>query len=60
MNATGLLFLIVGVFVIVNAGNFLQVIQGKAKINVATGSRSSTAQTTTPSNTSAPKGQAGG
>ena len=59
MNATGLLFLIVGVFVIVNAGNFLQVIQGKAKINVATGSRSSTTQTTS-SNTSAPKGQAGG
>jgi hypothetical protein len=57
MNATQLLFLIVGIFVIVNAGNFLQVFQGKAKINVTTGSRS-TPQATTTSNTTA-KGQAG-
>ncbi len=62
MSAIQLLFLVVGIFVIVNAGNFLQVFQGKAKIAVATGSRS-TSTGTTPStsagSTSAPKGQAG-
>jgi hypothetical protein len=40
MNATQLLFLLVGVFVIANAGNFLQVFEGKATINVVKGSRS--------------------
>jgi hypothetical protein len=41
MNATQLLFLLIGVFIVVNAGNFLQVFEGKAKINVVKGSRTS-------------------
>ena len=61
MNATQLLLLIVGVFVIVNAGNFLKVFQGQAKINVATGSRSSSSspQPAAASTTGTPKGAAG-
>lgn len=33
MSATSLLFLLIGVFIILNAGNFVQVIQGKAHVS---------------------------
>lgn len=59
MNATGILFLIVGAFLVINAGNILQVYQGKATIGISTGSRSTpTATTSTPATTA--KGAAGG
>ena len=61
MNATQLLLLIIGVFIIVNVGNILQVFQGKAKINVATGSRnsSSSPQPSAASSNTVAKGAAG-
>lgn len=54
MNATGLLLLLVGVFIIINVGNFLQVLQGKAKIGYTAPSRS--ASSTITGGSSAPKG----
>ncbi len=47
MSATSLLFIIIGVFVIFNAGNIAQVLQGNAKVNyTGAGKRTDTTSTT--------------
>lgn len=43
MSATSLLFVLIAIFIILNAGNLAQVVQGKAKFSFqGTGSRSKT------------------
>lgn len=46
MTSTGLLFVLIGVFVVINAGNFVGVIQGNKSIAGMTGSSTTTTTTT--------------
>lgn len=54
MNATALLLVIIGVFIILNAGNLAQVVQGNAHFSFqGSGSRSSNTTVTVPHGASA-------
>ncbi len=46
MSATGLLFVLIGIFVIVNAGNLVSVIQGNLKFHAPTVTGTTTTTTT--------------
>lgn len=45
MSATGLLFVLIGVFIIINAGNLVSVVQGKLKFHVPSIAGSTTTTT---------------